>query len=129
MSPLNITQPKSVYGLFYGNYKVMSNIPKMGQANQPLKKKPVRAQKLAMGPARRLSSRSWWRDPRLALISFDGELRMEKFVVQKKGDMENHMFLIDKSTIVIIFNSYVKLPEGNLELICKLSWFLICMIS
>ena len=33
MSPLNITQQIKVYGLFYGCYKVMSNIPKMGQLN------------------------------------------------------------------------------------------------
>ena len=41
MSPLNITQPKSVYGLLDGYYKVMSNIPKMGQANQPLLKQKM----------------------------------------------------------------------------------------
>ena len=36
MSPLNITQPWMVYGLFYGYYKVMSNIPKMGQLPTPV---------------------------------------------------------------------------------------------
>ena len=36
MSPLNITQPWSVYGLFNGYYKVMSNIPKMGQLPTPV---------------------------------------------------------------------------------------------
>ena len=35
MSPLNITQPKSVYGQCHGYYKVMSNIPKMGQLPTP----------------------------------------------------------------------------------------------
>ena len=56
----------------------------------------------------------------------DGLLLSRK---KAKKAMENHMFLMGKSTIIIMFNSYVKLPEGNLELICKLSWFLICMIS
>lgn len=91
------------------------------------KKKTVRAQKLAMGPARRLKSRrSWWRDPRPDFFRWETE---DGFLLSRKKAMENHMFLIGKSTIIIIFNSYVKLPEGNLELICKLRWFLICMIS
>jgi len=32
----HITQPKSVYGLLDGYYKVMSNIPKMGHLPTPL---------------------------------------------------------------------------------------------
>ena len=38
MSPLNITQPWMVYGLLDGYYKVMSNIPKMGQLPTPVPK-------------------------------------------------------------------------------------------
>ena len=36
MSPLNITQPLGINGLFYGYYKVMSNIPKMGHLPTPV---------------------------------------------------------------------------------------------
>ena len=35
MSPLNITQPLGINGLLDGYYKVMSNIPKMGQLPTP----------------------------------------------------------------------------------------------
>ena len=35
MSPLNITQPLGINGLFYGYYKVMSNSPKMGHLPIP----------------------------------------------------------------------------------------------
>ena len=38
MSPLNITQPLGINGLFYGYYKVMSNIPKSWDSYQPLYK-------------------------------------------------------------------------------------------
>ena len=36
MSPLNITQPTIRYMVYNGYYKVMSNIPKMGQLPTPV---------------------------------------------------------------------------------------------
>jgi len=37
MSPLNITQPLGIWSNYNGYYKVMSNIPKMGQLPTPVK--------------------------------------------------------------------------------------------
>ena len=49
MSPLNITQPLDSirYMVYIGYYKVMSNIPKMGQLPTPVK--PLAAQIQAQG--------------------------------------------------------------------------------